>query len=290
MTPVQVVHADARDLGPGQLPEFDHVIFDPPYSPHVHQSATSQSKTRGTRHRDLGFEPLTDELREHLAALAGLARRWRIVYSDHEGAEAWRDALRRHGRYVRTTSVVWEHDEDAYVGTIPWLRWSMPQLSGDRPPTGSELLLVGHSKAKMRWFGPGNLTHFAHKALRGENKHKAEKPLDQALDLVAFFTLPGESVFDPTAGRGTLGVACALLGREYLGLECDADEARQAQDRIEAALDARFLYDRDEERFRRWLESIGWEPGLDFRRLHKGRPMKLELSPPVPLDDEEATP
>jgi site-specific DNA-methyltransferase (adenine-specific) len=54
--------------------------------------------------------------------------------------------------------------------------------------------------------------------LRGEDKHKAEKPLDQALDLVEWFSDEGETVFDPFAGSGTIGLACRILGRSYLGI------------------------------------------------------------------------
>ena len=53
---------------------------------------------------------------------------------------------------------------------------------------GLEHVVVLHPKGRKRWSGPGNLTHLAHLALRGEGKHKAEKPLDQALDLVSFFS------------------------------------------------------------------------------------------------------
>ncbi len=126
----------------------------------------------------------------------------------------------------------------------------MPQLSGDRPPQGFEHVMVYHPKGKKRWNGPGNLTHLAHLAMRGEDKHKCEKPLDQALDLVSWFTDAGDSVFDPFAGHATIGVACRLLGRHYVGFELDPVWAEKAQSRL-----ANPLTDRDLKRVERWLTS-----------------------------------
>jgi site-specific DNA-methyltransferase (adenine-specific) len=125
----------------------------------------------------------------------------------------------------------------------------MPQLSGDRPPQGFEHICCYHPKGKKRWNGPGNLTHFEHKALRGEEKHKCEKPLDQALDLVSYFTEIGESILDPFAGHGTIGVACMLLGRNYVGFERDPEWAEKAQRRIRG-----HLSNGDVDRILRWLD------------------------------------
>jgi hypothetical protein len=128
----------------------------------------------------------------------------------------------------------------------------MPQLSGDRPPQGSEALLLfwGYQGGRKSWNGPGNLTHLAHKCLRGEQKHKTEKPLDQALDLVHWFSDPGDLVFDPFAGSGVIGLACRLLDRDYVGCEVDPHWAGKAAMRA-AGHDRKW----DSERIKRWLDS-----------------------------------
>lgn len=164
-----------------------------------------------------------------------------------------------------------------YIRAIPWVRWSMPQLSGDRPPTGCEMLIVayGSAKGKKSWNGPGNLLSFAHAStdsldpvdvidagpgnllslnhtcLRGEGKHKAEKPLDQLLDLVTYFSNAGECVFDCCGGSGTTGLACKLLGRQFVGLEIDQRWATHANARMQAAT----LTERDQTRFDKWTAS-----------------------------------
>lgn len=240
-----VLGADFRALLPrlSGLSGFA-LITDPPYSPHVHKRATScgtgeGSQIRagngyvGARHNEFGFDPLTDELRSATAALARRAT-WSVIFTDIEGGQAWREALPR------------------YIRTIPWIRWSMPQLSGDRPPQGSEYLIVGAPEdefaaheillsrgdlgGRLKYNGPGNLTHYDETCMRGKNKHKTGKPLDLCCRLVEHYSEPNQLVIDPFAGRASIGLACKLLGREYLGIEIDAAEAALATARLAAPL------------------------------------------------------
>jgi DNA modification methylase len=108
----------------------------------------------------------------------------------------------------------------------------------------------GQATGKKSWNGPGSLIGLSHLALRGEGKHKAEKPLDQCLDLVSWFSNPGELVFDPFAGRGTFGLACRILGRSYLGCEVNPEEHAKASARLASSLS-----DRDRERLKRYCEG-----------------------------------
>lgn len=219
--------------------EYDAMIVDPPYSEHVHKNATSQSAKGGARHRELGFEHLSSGLRAFIAVQAARVRKWSLIYSDIEGLSDWRVECTLMGAQ--------------YIRPIPWVRWSMPQLSGDRPPTGCEFVTAywGSQKGRKSWNGPGNLTHLSHTCLRGEGKHKAEKPLDQLLDLVSWFTDPGDHVLDLTAGSGTVGLACKLLGRRYTGFEIDPTWAKMAETRIFNEK----LSERDQTRYDKWATS-----------------------------------
>jgi hypothetical protein len=259
----EFLHLDCTLIDPAKLGRYVF-ITDPPYGEHVHARMTSCAQhgdVKGVRHRDAGFDPLSPELFTYLVACARGSSTWSIVYSDLEGLYQWQQAfrmLRTHKNgdgLIRT--VLWIDDaEGGYAGTLPWIRWSSPQQSGDRPPSGAEALVFGHSPSKLVWGGPGNLTHFAHKCERGDKKHPTAKPLDQALDLAAWFTRPDETVYDPCAGRGTLGVACAILGRGYIGCEQQQSEAALGAARIAEAQQGR-LGQRDQDRFERWLISIG---------------------------------
>ena len=62
-----------------------------------------------------------------------------------------------------------------------------------------------------------------------------KKPLDLIVRLVADFTTPGELVADPFMGSGTTGVACATLGRSFIGIERNPAHFNIACRRIEEA-------------------------------------------------------
>lgn len=250
-----ILHGDSTILFPSAS-QFDVLIADPPYSHHVHKSAISCSGKRGTRKRELGFDSLTEAFRTYVTKCAAEVKRWGVIYSDVESVGSMKASMESGGA--------------TYIRTIPWVRWSMPQLSGDRPTTGWEALLVslgadcddivlswGAKGGRKHWNGPGNLTHLAHKCLRGEGKHKAEKPLDQALDLVDWFSNEGETVFDPCAGSGTIGLACKILGRNYVGVELSAKWAEFASARIGQPGGERDLSKRDRDRLVRWQMSRG---------------------------------
>lgn len=66
------------------------------------------------------------------------------------------------------------------------------------------------------------------------NEHPTEKPLDLMRYLVQTYTNPGETVLDFTMGSGTTGVACAMEGRHFIGVELDAGYYEIATRRIES--------------------------------------------------------
>jgi len=249
-----IVNANALDLPLDVLSQCDVQIVDPPYSEYVHTHAMScGSAGSGTTKRDFGFGSLKPELMRRIAVAAASVKRWTVVFCDLESTHLWRDEMARMGaEYVRET--YWP---DGMYDFLPqrWLRWSQPQLSGDRPPTGAEATLTFHradgvraiKPVRKRWNGRGDLTHWAAKSLRGADKGRAEKPLDLMLAIVSAYSDPGETVLDLCAGRGTTALACALLGRECLAVELDADTAAYAETRLASPLS-----ERDRERAIRW--------------------------------------
>lgn len=195
---------------------YDHVITDPPYSAHTHRTGATMRGGKARRNH-FGFGSLTPALRDKIADLVVMARSWSVVFCDDRSISTWIDAVEsRGGKFIRS---------------IPWVRWSMPQLSGDRPPQGWECVLIfwGKENGRKSWNGPGNLTHFSDKCMRGPGKHKTQKPLSLMLKIVSYFTRPDAVILEPCAGRGTTAAAALALGRACVFTEIDAAEERAAK-------------------------------------------------------------
>jgi site-specific DNA-methyltransferase (adenine-specific) len=68
-----------------------------------------------------------------------------------------------------------------------------------------------------------------------KNDHPTRKPIALISELVFLFSRPASIVFDPFMGSGTTGVACANLGRKFIGIEMERKYFDIACERIEAA-------------------------------------------------------
>ena len=56
---------------------------------------------------------------------------------------------------------------------------------------------------------------------RSENGHPCSRALGHFLFLVRWWSETGETILDPFMGSGTTGVACANLGRRFIGIEIE---------------------------------------------------------------------
>jgi hypothetical protein len=247
-----ILPIDCQTLPWEYVATFDVMGTDPPYSRKVHTKAVSCSasagESLGVEERDFGFSHLTPQLRRWLGLAAATVRTWSLLYTDLEST-TW---LRLAGEAAGAE----------YIRTIPWIRWSQPQMSGDRPPTGAEEVVLFHRQQagarggrkplKKSWQGPGNLVAFMADSLRGDEKYSAEKPLDDALRQVSYFSEPGAAWFDPCAGRATYGRACQILGRRYGGCEQFPEAYERATQRLSSPLSAS-----ERERTQRFISEVG---------------------------------
>lgn len=68
-----------------------------------------------------------------------------------------------------------------------------------------------------------------------DREHPNEKPIEVVEQLVATHSNPGDLILDPFMGSGTTGVACARLGRRFVGIEIEPKYFDIACRRIEQA-------------------------------------------------------
>jgi site-specific DNA-methyltransferase (adenine-specific) len=190
-------HADAFALMP-TLGDVDCIITDPPYNPRTHKGARSAKSLAAS---PIDFDSLTEaQFVEFCGNAVAQARRWVVM------------------------SCAWQHAALLEKAGVPLVRLGIwhkpngaPQFTGDRPGMGWEAIAILHREGKKHWNGGGHHSVWVCNVEHGN--HPTQKPLKLVMDWVAKFTEPGETVLDPFAGSGTTGVACAKLGRKFIGIE-----------------------------------------------------------------------
>ena len=86
----------------------------------------------------------------------------------------------------------------------------------------------------MNWSNPCFEGVFSEKAGGGERWHIAQKPVPLLKEIVRIIP-EDQTVLDPFMGSGTTGVACAKLGRKFIGIEIEPKYFDIACKRIEEA-------------------------------------------------------
>jgi len=102
-----------------------------------------------------------------------------------------------------------------------------------------ETVLVGEVPgAACRWFDETHAVEniirpgTAPKIIPSAEQHPTEKPWQLAAHFIALHTQPGDTVLDPFCGSGSTGVACMILGRNFVGIELAPQYAEMARARI----------------------------------------------------------
>ena len=102
----------------------------------------------------------------------------------------------------------------------------------------TELAVVSRA-GKPRWNGSGYVPNrwigLTPNQKRTDSGHPTEKPLDAMESLVGALSAVGGLVVDPFMGSGTTGVACANLGRKFIGIEIERKYFDIACERIDNA-------------------------------------------------------
>jgi DNA modification methylase len=224
---------DCREVLP-TLSGVDAVVTDPPFEQEAHTAMRRTQKSIKTGIKvALGFAAITDDMRLFIPAWCQhKCDGWLLAFCQVEAVSDWRYAMEDSGlKYKRAMSWV---KPDA-----------SPQFNGQMPAQGFECIAAawcgtGHSQ----WNGGGRrgvFTHITNQPDR-EGTHPTEKPIPLMRDIVALFTNPGDIVLDPFMGSGTTGVACARLGRRFIGIEIEPKYFDIACRRIEQAHRQRDLF------------------------------------------------
>lgn len=210
------------------LGRVDHVICDPPYEQLMHDlhASTRLRRTDGGNERvPLTFDGIDKIRGPFLDWARSYCGGWLLTFCNVEGVWHWRSALVDRGFKFKTTCIWVKPD-------------ATPKLNGQGPALAYECFTttwagVGHA----RWNAGGKRGVYTHCTNNKERTglHPTEKPVDLMAEIVADFSCFGETVCDPFMGSGTTGVACAKLGREFMGIELEEKYFDIACRRIEEA-------------------------------------------------------
>lgn len=209
------------------LDTVSHVISDPPYEDVMQKKWGTLSRNAPSshvRHEKIGFVAI-DGIRSKVAeAIKPICTGWGVLFCMAEGVRAWRDEIEASGaKYKR--ALVWIKPD------------AMPQFNGQGPSVGHEMMVSAwYGKGHSKWNGGGKPGNYQfNKNTPGGGVHPTQKPLPLIRQLVADFTSPGDTILDPFMGSGTTGVACAKMGRKFIGIELDKKYFDIACERIAKA-------------------------------------------------------
>jgi site-specific DNA-methyltransferase (adenine-specific) len=194
----------------------DCIITDPPYAPHVHEKLGKERRNDGVEIRaELDFPPMTKALMRKVAReYVRICRGWIISFSDFYNSAWW-------GTYVQGAGGSW-------VRTGQWVKTNpMPQMTGDRPGTGSEDIVVAHAKMKgFEWNAHGKAATWRGRrdAGYGDEPHPNQKPAWLLQKLIGMFCPPNAVILDPYFGSGTTAIGAfapeRLEGESTLETTC----------------------------------------------------------------------
>lgn len=92
---------------------------------------------------------------------------------------------------------------------------------GQRYRRQHEMIMVAHRKGgRIRWNPEaGTVPNILAQMPPRERQHPNEKPIEIIEQLVRTHSSDTDTILDPFMGSGTTGVACAKLGRKFIGIE-----------------------------------------------------------------------
>ncbi len=231
----RLILGDCREVLPSFLSgSIDMIWTDPPYG---HSNHDGDWNARLNEHRGLESQPIANDNADSMRVIvdAMLTEAARILRADcccccccccggggPRPTFAWvADRLDRDGLSF-FHSVIWDKKN-------PGLGW--------RYRRQYEMIMVAHRKnGKLLWRDDGLTSRNVFELMPPrERHHPNEKPLGLVEHFVNLHSDIGQVILDPFMGSGTTGVACAKLGRKFIGIEIEPKYFDIACRRIEEA-------------------------------------------------------
>ena len=198
---------DCRDVLP-TLPRVDAVVTDPPYGIGFEYEGYEDS-LENLLHLIDGFVPVCRQIANRVIVTPGVSNLQRYPAADWTAAWTW--------------------ETTATYGMLGFSQWQPILYYGkDIDGFGS---VNGVIKSDVIHFtgGSAKIKH------EDGGSHTCPKPIGFVERLLNRFSCEAETILDPFMGSGTTGVACAKLGRKFIGIEIEPKYFDIACRRIEEA-------------------------------------------------------
>jgi len=171
----------------------------------------------------------------------------------HDGSGSFNEGdtwswLKSHDWLSAGANIAVFHRREDCIPTIGGIRWwhKFYLIKSNPPPSvrrvfqsGVEECSIGNKEGKRVWNGKGVTRNYivcpVSDTERRDIDHDSIKPTAAIRVLVSVLTDRGTTVLDPFMGSGTTGVACANLGRRFIGIEIEPKYFDIACKRIEDA-------------------------------------------------------
>jgi len=145
---------------------------------------------------------------------------------DIEAKQEWIDDILA----LDVPSIIWGGNYFKVPASRCWLSWCKPAFN---TMADMELAWTNFDRPSKRY--P------LCRVPDGPKKHPTQKPI-ALMEWCLSFLLGSETILDPFMGSGTTGVACAKLGRKFIGIELDEEYFNIACKRIRKAYDEPDLF------------------------------------------------
>lgn len=236
---INLYHGDCLEVMPTlEAGSIDMVLTDPPYG-------TTACKWDSI----IPLEPMWEQLKRLAKKNAAIVMTASQPFTSVLGASniAWLkyawvwDKVRPSGFQVAKYRPMMRQ-EDVLVFGSGRVTYNRQMVKREKPVTGrvssrSKSSPLAYSDGKSRVYNeknPQSILVF-NKGSDGRYVHPTQKPVALMEYLIKTYTNEGDTVLDFTMGSGTTGVACKNLGRNFIGIEKDAEYFEIAKKRIQSA-------------------------------------------------------
>lgn len=216
MSDIQLIHGDCLEVLKG-IPDksIDLILTDPPYGI---SEAAGKNNSRGTKNT-----PATKFISKNWDN-----KRIEKIYFDEIFRVSKNQIIFGGNYYV-----------DYLFPSMGWIVWDKLN-NGDF--SDCELAWTSFNRAlrkiEFMWNGfvQGDMKN---KEIR---IHPTQKPVSVIKQILSLYSTDGQTVLDPFMGGGTTGIACKLLGRNFIGIEIERDYFEMATMRINETIPNRKLF------------------------------------------------